>query len=268
MYKQFISCACFLFLFALFVRSAQAQVKINEFSAHSTPEWVEFYNASSSAEYLKSYYIDDDENFSEDSGSSAKKILTNLVTDSNTFPHIDLSSVLNNDGDTVVLFDNAGTIVDKYTYSKDPGENVSIGRYPDNTGDFYTLTSQTKDNANTGPIPTPVPTTSPKPTSTPNASPVSTSTPTPSVSPVASPKKPSPSPSSKVLSSPEPSSDILGETTNEVVSTDSAESLTASTSAENQGSFPFGIIMVITGILLSGGAGFLAFRVKKPRTPV
>lgn len=74
--------ACSVILAALFLiipnRSVLAQVVINEFLVDGSPEWVELHNASDSAEYLKEYYIDDDENFSNDVGSSGKKSLVNL----------------------------------------------------------------------------------------------------------------------------------------------------------------------------------------------
>lgn len=140
-----------------------AQVVINEFVPNFSTEWVEFYNSSSSAEYLKSYYIDDDTDFNSDTGSSAKKQLTGLITASATFPYFELSSVFNNSGDYVVLFDEGGNLVDKYQYTSDPGNGVSIGRYPDGSGSFYILTSATKGLTNSSPTPTSTPTPTPTP---------------------------------------------------------------------------------------------------------
>ena len=161
---------------------------INEFVAHpsSSTEWVEFYNPDHID--MTTYYIDDDTDFTSDVGSSAKKILQNINTSNPTYPYIEMSSMLNNDGDHVVLFDNAGSILDEYTYSDDPGIDNAIGRYPDGTGPFNILMSSTKGNVNSGFLPTPTPsptdvpapTPTPKPpTATPTSKPTNTPTPTP-----------------------------------------------------------------------------------------
>lgn len=168
---------------------AVSTAAINEFVPDGNPEWVEFYNASSSAEYLKNYYLDDDTSFTDDSGSSTKKLLTGLATSNPTFPFIELSSMLNNSGDSVVLFDPSGNIVDQYSYSSNPGKEISIGRNPDNSGTFFTLASPTKGNTNSPPQPSatppPAPTSAPaptlKPTSTPKPAAASTPTPEPAV---------------------------------------------------------------------------------------
>jgi len=162
------SLAGLIFLF-FSVKPVLAEVKINEFVPDSSSqEWIEFYNSSPSAEYLKDYYIDDDENFLDDSGSSAKKALTNLDTSNPNFPVISLSSsILNNSGDWVVLFDKDGNKVDSYQYTADPGRDISIGRYPDYSGNFFILSYSTKGDANAPPVtPTPSPTPSPTPTPT------------------------------------------------------------------------------------------------------
>lgn len=164
---------------------ADSTVVINEFVPDANPEWVEFYNASSSAEYLKTYYIDDDVSFTDDGGSSAKKLLSNLIISDPIFPYIELSSILNNSGDNVVLFDSSGNILDQYNYSNNPGKDISIGRNPDKTGTFFTLASATKGTANSSPqpsaTPSPTPTLSPtsthKPTATTTPVPTATSTP-------------------------------------------------------------------------------------------
>jgi len=166
---------------------ASSAVVINEFVPDGNPEWVEFYNASASAEYLKNYYIDDDTSFTQDGGSygSTKKILTNLNINNPTYPYLELpSAIFNNDGDQIVLFDSSGAIADQYSYSNSPGKEISIGRNPDNTGTFFTLINPTKGNTNSSPqpsatpSPTPIlsPTSTPKPTAT--ATPVPTNTPT------------------------------------------------------------------------------------------
>ncbi len=182
----------FLFFGALFVSStsqANAQVVINEFVPDASPEWVEFNNASDSGEYLKSYYVDDDEDFNSDSGSSPKKILTNLNISNIKYPYVELtSSIFNNTGDWVVLFDPLGNVVDKYHYNSNPGSGISIGRYPDGTGNFVVLAHATEGLSNSEPLATPTLsptlTPTPSPTSTPTVIPTPTPTPTPVKTPI------------------------------------------------------------------------------------
>lgn len=158
----------FILLFIFFPKQIHAQVVINEFVVDGSPEWVEFYNASSSAEFLKSYWLDDDTDFTTDTGSSTKKVLTDLVTTNTTYPFIEMNSFLNNSAnsagewDHVVLFDSSGAIVDQYQYTSNPGDGISIGRSPDRTGGFSILQTATKGSTNSIPQ-TPSPTPSPTP---------------------------------------------------------------------------------------------------------
>ena len=118
MTKKIIILGVCLTLFGLaFSSVSYAQVVINEFSPFSDTEWVEFYNASESAEYLKSYYIDDDISFGEDNGNKARKSLSEINITDKTYPVIDsLKSFFNNDGDAVVVFDSTGSLIDQYNY--------------------------------------------------------------------------------------------------------------------------------------------------------
>ena len=152
-----------LLVFLFLARPVFASVVINEFMAHPSSgnsEWVEFYNPDSLD--LTSYFIDDDTSFSSDSGSSTKKSLS-ATTSSSTYPTIDLSSILNNSGDFVVLFDNSGNIIDQYQYTSDPGTDIAFGRSPDG-GNFTTLSSSSKGLTNSGGT-SPSPSPSPSPTS-------------------------------------------------------------------------------------------------------
>ena len=103
---------------------------VNEFFAHPSTgnkEWVEFYNLDNID--LSAYYLDDDLDFVNDSGSSSKKSLSSIDNSSTSpYPTFEFDSFLNNSGDFVVLFDPNGTIIDQYQYIDDPGENVSVGR--------------------------------------------------------------------------------------------------------------------------------------------
>ncbi len=252
---------CLIYVTALFsfTTLVDAQVVINEFVPDSDQEWVEFYNASASAEYIKLYYVDDDTDFLSDSGSSSKKLLTNLNIANPKFPTIDTSSFLNNSGDWVVLFDQNGNLIDQYQYNSDPGRDISFGRYPDRTGSFSVLAYTTKADANSTPQ-TPVPT--PTPTSTPNPTdpPTPTSTPTPSPSPTLMPTK-SPTPLATKTPIPTesgfPEKVVLGESS---IFPTPIESETESSGRK----FPlFALFLVILGLGLSGFSVFAIIKHNK-----
>jgi hypothetical protein len=186
----------FLLGFLAFPSLASALV-INEFVSNapvSEFEWVEFYNDQNSADYIKTYYLDDDLDFVSDSGSSAKKLLTNLNTDNVSYPYFEMQNVLNNGGDYVVLFDASGNILDQFQYTADPGAGVSMGRDPDRTGSITSLGTATKGAPNPNSIPTATPTLEPTPEPTaeptaipPTLFPTSEPTPEPTVEPTAEP---------------------------------------------------------------------------------
>ncbi|RLC30879.1 hypothetical protein DRH13_03780 [Candidatus Woesebacteria bacterium] len=169
---------CVLVLIFVSISEVSAQVVINEFMPDASTEWVEFHNASSSAEYIKNYWIDDDSDFNNDSGSSSKKQLTNLNISNVAFPYFEMASFLNNGGDYVVLFAPDGTFVDQYVYYSNPGDDVSIGRNPDSTGAFTILETPTKGSANSGPKSTPTPESTSVPTPTPAPTSLATLEPT------------------------------------------------------------------------------------------
>ncbi len=162
----------FLFFSTLPIQGfAEGTVTINEFlprPSSGSKEWVEFYNPQNID--ISSYYLDDDADFNSDTGSSSKKILSELNKDNSSFSYMETSSFLNNSGDFVVLFSPNGEIIDKYEYVEDPGIDVSVGRYPNGAGELTVLSSSTKGQLNNSPhvnTPTPIPT------------PISTSTPVP-----------------------------------------------------------------------------------------
>lgn len=157
---------------------AENKIVINEFMAHpgtGNNEWVEIYNPDGAD--ISNYWIDDDTDFGSDSGSSSKKSLSSINKDNQKYQYIELSSVLNNTGDLVVLFDAGGNIVDQYEYTDDPGQDVVIGRSPDGTGQFQKLSSSTRGQPNSTAAPAPTPTSQPTPT--PTRSPTPSKTPTP-----------------------------------------------------------------------------------------
>lgn len=249
----------FISLLLLFPRNICGQVLINEFVPDSIQEWIELYNSSPSADYIKQYYIDDDIDFVSDSGSSAKKILTNLNTVNPLFPTVDTSSFLNNSGDWVVLFDSAGTLIDKFEYTSNPGKDISIGKFPDSSGQFLVLAYSTKADANAAP-PTPVPT--PTPTLNPTSVPTPTKTPTPTTT-----KSPTPRPilTTKPTSTPE----VLGDSTQEA-SPDSVLGETSSPEPSDQvktgskkSAVILGAIFTGLGVFAMGIAGYAAYAKSK-----
>ena len=184
--KHVLSVLFLLFLFVLlFPKSILAQVVINEFVPNSSTEWIELYNSSADAEYLKTYYIDDDTDFVNDSGSGPKKLLSSLNITNPTYPIFETSGFLNNTGDYVVIFSDMGNIINQYQYTSDPGSGISIGRVPDGDGNFFILSLATKGYANSDMTPTSTPTVSPI-TETPTPTQTSTPTPTTTVTPTSS----------------------------------------------------------------------------------
>lgn len=252
--------AILLPLLILFVPSnsfASSNVKINEFLAHpgSGNEWVEFYNPDQVD--ISSYFLDDDTDFSSDSGSSSKKSLSTINVSNLTYPYLEFGSFLNNDSDYVVLFGADGSIVDQYQYTSDPGNDIPIGRSPDGSGQFSPLSSQSKGSANSNPTPTPDPTPTPSPS--PSPSPTPTPSPTPASSPTPTPiKSPSPSPKPTPKNSPSPSSQtptVLGETSE----TNSSPGPSASPEAESGSLSKTKAAALITGagaILIALSFGF------------
>ena len=245
----------FVFLF-VFTSTVSAQVEINEFVPDASPEWVEFFNASDSAEYIKAYYIDDDTDFLNDSGNSPKKLLTGLDISNFQYPFINLSSFLNNTGDSVVLFSPGGVIVNQYSYSSNPGDGVSIGRSPDHTGNFTILSSTTKGNENSAPLVLPTETPSPTPSSTPTSTATPTKTPSTSLrtnSPTPTPTK-SPTPKPTLTSSPTSNTEelVLG-----IQNSTSTPGASPEEEVVSEKKFPvFPVILIVAGFLCIAGALF------------
>jgi hypothetical protein len=168
------------FLVCLPKVQADTHVTINEVFVHpssGTKEWVEFFNPDGVD--LANYWIDDDTSFTDDAGGSSKKSLASLAQGKDaSHPYIETSSMFNNSGDFVVLFDSNGNVVDQYQYTSDPGSDVPIGRSPDGSGDFHVLASATQGDSNTTPQPTNTPTQPLQPTATNTPKPTHTPTPT------------------------------------------------------------------------------------------
>lgn len=211
-----VTTVLFLFLFATPIKG---QVVINEFVPNASQEWVEFYNSGASEENLSDYFFDDDTDFNSDSGSSQKVQLSGLLSPSSTC-YKDLSTFLNNDGDTPTLFKSDGSNIDSYSYSNTTPDK-SYSRIPDG-GVWQSEQSPTKSITSclslaptSTPTPTPTstltatpdPTSAPTATSTPVPTPTKTPTPTPTKTPT---PKPTITPTSPPPPETSPESEVLG----------------------------------------------------------
>jgi hypothetical protein len=159
-----------------------ADVVINEFLPAPSPgnsEWVEFYNTSSSGVDLSDYYFDDDLTFGDPEIGSNKIALSGILPAAGAC-FVELSSYLNNNGDTPTLFFRDGSVTDSYSYSSVTTDK-SYARIPDGAS-WQANVDPTKASmscVSLAPTPTQIPTPTPtsQPTSTPT--PVATATPTP-----------------------------------------------------------------------------------------
>src|SRR5579884_315417 len=170
----FISLVVF-FLLPLPSHAASPSVVINEVMPHPSTgsDWVEIYNPGGTGVDLTGWTLSD---------SSTTIATLSGIIQAGDFLSIDVSNRLNNSGDQVHLKDQTGTEIDSYTYTTDPGADVSFGRSPD--GGSFTTLSPTKDTSNNSAssVATPTPTPTPSPTVLPTPSPTPTSTPSPNSS--------------------------------------------------------------------------------------
>lgn len=220
---------------------AHAAVVINEFlpaPSSGNKEWVEFYNPDSSTVDLSDYFFDDDTDFQSDAGSSAKIPVAGLLGSTSTC-YWEMSTYLNNNGDTPTLFNTAGTTIDSYAYTKTTTDK-SYARVPDG-GEWQADQAPTKSPANCLDLaPTPTPTPTPSPTPTPTATPTPTPTATPTVKPTAV---------SMVTPKPTATAQVLAATAAaEIAATPTASpSATPSPKPEGKNKWPW--------LVMAGGAG-------------
>ena len=138
-----------IFLFVLinlaFVSIATSEVLINEFLAQgSAKDWVEIYYTGSSSANLTSFAIND---------STSQMAALNLILNStNRFAYFNVSTRLDNSGDSIKLINSSGGIVDIYTYTHS-APNISEGRYPDGSSVWGTFKTLTPREANMDDIP-------------------------------------------------------------------------------------------------------------------
>ena len=196
----------------LFPSSVNAQVVINEFSSGSTSDWIELFNISTQSANLSTYKL-------MDSGTNDKTLSGDIP--SGGFVSFSFSNWLNNDGDSVRLF-NGDSLVDSVSYGDSEqicsaGSSESIGRYPDGSDIVKLFSLPTMDFSNNNVILTSCPTPTQEPTQESTFAPTSTPTPTPTKTPTPTPK-PTPTKTPTPKPSPSSSPDVLGDT-----STDSSD---------------------------------------------
>ena len=172
----------FLFLF-LFAPKALAQVVINEFSVvpPDKQDWIELYSIE---------VVDISNWIVADEAGEIERIPEGTILESGDYYLVSKYQRLNNDQDTIFLYDAEGKLIDsiKYGYQGEvclPGPEGSIARIPDGAATYDRLAAHTKGAPNgsevTDPCPTPTPEPTKTPTSVPTATPVAqpTKTPTP-----------------------------------------------------------------------------------------
>jgi len=154
-------------------------VIINEFSALSSPEWVELYNRGREIISLVGWEIRD--------GTTTNKVdLTGLICPFSFRVFYFTKSILNNDGDEIRLINNAEKEINKIIYFSELipacSATQSVGRKPDG-GDLWEIFSSSTPQDDICLLPTPTLLLSPV---LPTATPVTaiTATPTPSPRPV------------------------------------------------------------------------------------
>lgn len=268
-------CVIFLIIAGMFYLSSNltsAQVVINEVSSATDTEWVELFNTSSSSASLQNYSI-----YFDASSTTQKR----LFCDNDSIPplgykiiHI-TSHYLNNTGDTVILKigdDNTDSI----SYGtgqtlKAPTSTQSISRSPDGAGSWLILDlpSPTGEEVSFS-----CPTPTPEPTPTQNPTPVPTNTPSPIPTPTKTPTPvPSRTPTPRPTITPIP---VLGAETSSVSANvegllnlgNSPIPTTKNPKNSENAAFPFLAVGIIAaGVILVGGAFYMAFRKSKLELP-
>ena len=141
-----------------------ADVFINEFLPETSPsngEWIELYNNGSSSVSLTNW------NISDESSNSNLTLDITIAADgfvvlsrsfavlNQTYPGINDTGIvvgytaftLNNPGDGLFLYNDSSDLVDSILFAG-PGENVSVGRYPDGSTNILNSTTLTPGDNN------------------------------------------------------------------------------------------------------------------------
>lgn len=181
--KKLTRCVLASLAVLLIAQEARATepVIVNEFLPNPTTgeDWVEIYNPTGETAALANWQLRDE------TASSIYQFPLDAALLANEFLAVDVGNRLNKDRDTISLYADTGELVDSYAYRTNPGENVTIGRFPDGSN-WTSLQNPTKGMSNSAGLPLPTP----------------TAIPTPTIAPTPTPKPPTPTPTSKPTASP------------------------------------------------------------------
>lgn len=245
-----------LIVFAVFPLSSifAADVVINEFLIDpTTTQWVELYNIGSGTVNISGWIIDDAGSESTKFTVPENTLLPSkscLVFSSGNF-NFNKSSA-----DGARLF-SGDTLLESYSYTKSPGENITFLRIPDGSGEWATGSASPGSFNSSGdpclppPTPTPTPTLTPTPTPNPTAAPSNSPQPTQTTAPTATitPSK-TPTPTRKptvTLKPTEPAiSDILG--VEDSVSDEKTEMIATPAGSSETRPLVFSLLFIGTGL--------------------
>jgi len=178
---------CFSLLFFPKAIYAADNLVINEFSANTSPDWIELYNAGDENVDLTKYILQDStsEIYKFDSG----------VLEPQKYLVVEVDSRLDKAKDIVKLVykidEEHNSVAEEIPYGTNgivaaPSETQSVGKDVDGTGNFILITNPTMGFSNCNPTcPIPIPTVTSTPTPTPTIAPTPTpsSVPTPTSTP-------------------------------------------------------------------------------------
>jgi hypothetical protein len=157
-------------------------VVINEFSALSSPDWIELYNLGEEIISLDGWELRDE--------TQNNKIDLDGLICPDSFRRFYFSNRLNNGGDEIRLIDDSGSGIDRVVYFSQtiPAhlDGQSTGRNP-NGADFWQVFSLPSPQDEACFLPTPTPTVLPTVLPTITLSPIPTPTPTVSLTPAPTP---------------------------------------------------------------------------------
>ncbi len=270
--NQFIKVISTTILFVLlafissfvFNSEVSAQVVINEFVPDASQEWVEFYNSGGSPVDLSDYYFDDDNTLivdgqiqigTPDPGSDPIKLLGILPAISTCF--LNLTTYLNNDGDTPSLFLSNGTLVDSYSYTSSQPDK-SFARVPDG-GSWLADQIPTKSATSCSSLaPTPSPTATATVTATATATAAPTATPTPTPTPTKTPTpKATVKPKVEAASTEGPQASNVSDLRSQLA----IPTPTGLVAGEEKKIFPFfPALLIVLGLGFMGTAGYLLYK--------
>jgi hypothetical protein len=246
-------------------RPAWATVQINEIMPNPSgdgKEWVELYNDGGGSVDLTGWTLTNKD--------GVVKMLGGSISDYKAYDSD--TELLKNSGDSIVLKDNHGDQQGYgFAYGSDPGQGVTLGRWPDGASGWLTMESATKESANSGPEPTATPT--PENTPTPSATPTPEVLPTEILKATPTKKATSPTPTKSAPQSDEPSDvdqlrDQISGNTAQVEGNNTGENATQAAEAGNDksGGIDWLILGLIGGgVIFLGGAGLMVWKGRKTK---